>query len=46
MVRLRSERNKGETNGIKKCGKARYQMCEFVDEVNAFGVNGRTYQIN
>ena len=31
---------------MKKCGKARCQICEFVDEIDEFEVNGRTYQIN
>ena len=31
---------------MKKCGKARRQICEFVDEFDEFGVNGRTNRIN
>ena len=46
LVRSRIERNKGGATGMKKCDKARYQICKFVDEVDEFRINGRTYQIN
>ena len=44
--RSRIERNEGGAGSMKKCGKARCQICEFVDEIDEFEVNGRTYQIN
>ena len=46
---VRSRLKKGEggySKGMKRCGKTRCQICDFVDEGNIFGPSNHTYYIN
>ena len=46
LVRSKIKRSSGKAKGMRKCGKPRCQICNYVEEVEKFVYDKYTYWIN